>query len=126
MKAIACAIWMLCAGPAMAQWVKYAERPGTASFYDADRVETKASVRKAWVINDFADARPDRSRSALVQSEMDCADQTVRLLYFATYAEPMASGETILDNRPEYLPGPWRPVPSKSLTADLMDQLCAI
>jgi len=126
LRAIVCVISLLCAGSAFAQWVKYGELPGVISFFDTERVETQGSLRRVWVISDFAEPRPDGSRSALVQSEYDCADQTVRLLHFETFAQAMAKGENILSNRPEFLPGEWRAVPPNSLTAQLMNRLCAI
>lgn len=89
------AVLLLAAAPAWAAWTKVAEEGGTAFYIDPATVSASGNVRRASVVQDYAQPESGGVRSRRVLYEVDCAAERLRSVAVSEYAEPMAQGKAL-------------------------------
>lgn len=93
MRAALLAMLLLAAAPAWAAWTKVAEEGGTTIYVDPAAVGVSGNVRRAPVVQDYAQAESGGVRSRQVLYEVDCAAERLRSLAVSEHDEPMAQGK---------------------------------
>ena len=113
---------LLFAHSAWADWVKYAEIPVAASYYDPATVKKHGNMVRVWVFtNLWTRVDGQWSRRALV--EFDCKEKLNRILQETSVSGPMMSGEIDSKNSSERA-GEWKGIEPGSPRATLQSIVC--
>lgn len=92
MRAALPIVLLLAAAPAWAAATKVAEDGGTAFYIDPATVTAGGYVRRAPVVQDYAQPESGGVRSRQVLYEVDCAAERLRSVAVSEHDEPMAQG----------------------------------
>ena len=95
MRAALLAVLLLAAAPAWAAWTKVAEEGGTAFYIDPAAMSAAGNLRRAAVVQDYAQPEAGGVRSRQVLYEADCAAERLRSLGVSEYGEPMGQGKRL-------------------------------
>ena len=111
-------------GSATAQWIQVGETHDTVLFHALDTFRKEGNLRRVWELQDFkADVFGDGVRSLRYQSEYDCQDGRLRVLYLQAFKSQMASGEAL--NVP-FNGKDWVPIPANSIASISLKVVCSM
>lgn len=112
---------------AAAAWVEFGryDDGNTIGYTDPATIRKEGSMAKMWALLDFktvqVSAKGKPFMSARMQSEYDCKEPKMRVLYSAIHSENMAAGRAVASTSE---PGKWRPVLPDSTLEDLRKFAC--
>jgi len=95
MRAILCAILLLAAASAWADWVKLTETTDTVYYLDPALISDNGESRRVVVIQSYGTQEPAGTRSRRVSYEIDCGGERLRSVAVTEYSEPMAQGKSV-------------------------------
>jgi len=95
MRAILCAILLLAAASAWADWVKLTETTDTVYYLDPALISDNGEFRRVVVLQSYATQEPAGTRSRRVSYEIDCGGERLRSVAVTEYSEPMAQGKSV-------------------------------
>ncbi len=103
-----CAVLLLAAPLAQADWVKVFENiRGTTVYVDPDSVVASGRYRKVMELQSYREPGPRGVLSMKIRKEYDCQAGAARMLSYVVYAGKMGSGEKIGTVE---TPGEWQEV----------------
>jgi hypothetical protein len=113
---------------AIAEWVKVTpdtDNNTQISYADPATIRKKGNMVKMWGLIDYKAARIDFTgmtyMSLQEQSEYDCEEDQVRILYFSFHSENMGRGKLLFSNSD---PQKWQPAPPGSPADEMWKIAC--
>ena len=127
-KVILMMILAIVSNSAVAEWVKFGSNDNETmtAYIDAPSIGKPGKRVKMWILYDFITATAKAGKtymSVRQQSEFDCKEEKMRILYVSYHSGNMARGEIIsssLGSKPMI----WAPVPPESLIQSQWNIAC--
>jgi len=113
---------MMLTGSAWAEWVMYEKTESSTSYYDPATIRKDGNMRRVWQLNDLRERNTSGVMSRRIRQELDCKQESYRILAFLSHSEPMAGG-TILESADEQKI--WRAIPPNTVAEALLKIVCA-
>ncbi len=99
-------------------WVKIDDRDTITVYIDPATIRREENRVRMWSMSDHKTAQVTigkRHLSQKTQSEFDCKNKRVRLLYFSWHSDNMGNGQIVHVDDYDNKPGPWESVLSGSV-----------
>jgi len=122
-----CRKWMLLLwlaslpGLALADWEAVDDNYLAVVYIDPDKIRASSVFPQAWHLIDLRQRAKTGAMSRLALMEYDCHDQRRRTLAFASKAEPMGEGKTLVTSATAT---PWKAVLADTVEHKVMLMLC--
>jgi len=117
---LALAIFFSC--PIWAEWVMYLETKSDTFYYDPATIRKDGNMRRVWTIQDYMNRGTDGQMSNRAQYEYDCKEERYRFLDISRHSESMAGGKVLTT---EIGSGLWRGIPPGTISASMLNIVCA-